>query len=61
VPAAQHIAVGRTQVPPAGQELTQDGLPVRQPMLEREPVDDSDRVAFIKLSLGTRRLQHECR
>ena len=59
MPAAQHIAVGRTQVRPAGQELIQDGLPVRQPVLEREPVDDPDRLAVVQLPLGTRRLQHE--
>src|SRR5262249_6355390 len=42
-----------------GQELAQDGIPVRQAALEREPVDDSDRLAPAQLLPGIGGLEHE--
>src|SRR5262249_31095697 len=58
-PAAQHLPISCGQIRPAGQELVQDGTAVRQAALEREPVDDADRLAPAQLLPGIGGLEHE--
>jgi hypothetical protein len=52
VPAPHHIAVGRAQVRSSGQKLAQHGLAVRQPVLEREPVDEAGRITLVQHLAG---------
>ncbi len=58
-PAAQHLPISRGQIRPAGQELVQHGLAVRQAVLKHEPVDDADRFALAQLLVGIGGLEHE--
>lgn len=58
-PATQHLLVSRAQIRPAGQELVQHGLAVRQTVQEHEPVDGIDRLIFGQHLIGTGALQHK--
>ncbi len=58
-PAAQHLPVSRAQIRPAGQELVQHGLAVRQAVLKHEPVDGVDRFVLDQHLAGTGALPHE--
>jgi len=57
-PAAQHLPVSHAQIRPAGQELFQHGLAVRQTVLKCEPVDGGDRFVLDQQLLGTDVLPH---
>ncbi len=56
-PAEQHLPVRRGQVRPGGHEPVHHGLAVWQAVLQREPVDDPDRLALVQLSFRTGELQ----
>jgi hypothetical protein len=58
-PPAQHLPVSRTQIRPAGQELVQHGLAVRQTVQKREPVDRVDRLILDQHPIWTGALHHE--
>jgi hypothetical protein len=58
-PAAQHLPVSRAQIRPAGQELVQHRLAVRQAVQQREPVDGVDCLVLGQHLIETGALRHE--